>query len=202
MNKRLAAAAFLLLFLSAFPLFSQEESEVRTPVAYRFDQGDQMYFFNAGPILSLFIWTPDQSEPIEMYPLSLGGTASMGFEAFFNHTLSIGAEIGYSFAFARDNNLYTSVPLVANLSYYALSGSVDIPLTLGLGVVYNKYKDSGAFTPIVKPEVGVIWNFNDNWGLGVDMSYYFIPEFKFGTFSDQTAFNNSGSVKLSLQYKQ
>jgi hypothetical protein len=202
MNKRLAAAAVLLLFLSAFPLFSQDDAESQDPVTYRFDQGDQMYFFNAGPSLSLFIWTPHQTETIEMYPLSLGGTASMGFEAFFNHNVSIGAEIGYSFAFARDNNLYTSVPLVANLSYYAVSGGVDIPITIGIGAAYNKYKDSGVFTPIVKPEVGVIWNFNDNWGLGVDMSYYFLPEFKFGTFSDQTAYNNSASVKLSLQYKQ
>jgi hypothetical protein len=195
-------AAVLLLTAIAFPIFSQEEVSQESPVTYKFDQGDQMYFFNAGPVISLFIWMPYQPDTIEEFPLSLGGSAAMGFEAFFNHTTSIGAEIGYTFARARDRNLYTTVPLIANLSYYVVSGDLDIPLTIGLGVAYNKFDESSFFSPIIKPEVGVIWNFNESWGLGVDMSYYFTPEFKFGTYSDHTAFNNSASVKLSLQYKQ
>ncbi|MGM0431580.1 MAG: TP0733 family outer membrane beta-barrel protein [Spirochaetota bacterium] len=196
------AVVFLLLCLAAAPLASQN-GESSSP-SYRFDQGDQLYYFNAGPMIPLFIWLPyDESEgPISTGTMKVGGNASMGFEAFLDRNLSLGGEIGYSFSYAISNRLFTSVPLLAHINYYPVSGKIDIPLTLGIGAAYTKFDDKSFLGPVIRPEVGFIWNFSENWGLGTDISYWFYYEPKTGANADQTAFNNLLTVKLSLQYKQ
>ncbi len=211
MRSRNILFILLLMLLIAFPAHmllaqeaaNQDQMSSETPsAAYRFDQGDQLYFFDAGPMIPLFIYTPNSTPTMSSGTMYVGGTASMGFEAFMNHRTSFGLEIGYTFAYSIDHTLYTSIPFLCNISYYLSQGELDLPITLGAGAIYNKYDEEFYFGSVVKPELGIIWNFNDNWGIGTDISYWFIPELYFGENADKTAFGNMLSTKITLQYKQ
>jgi hypothetical protein len=197
------------LMLSAGSLYAQSESDAEITdsqgISYRYDTGDTMFTFDAGPYLPLFVLLPEGDTFYNAITDNtyLGGNASMGFEAFLNRRVSLGFELGFTFSYAKDDTLYTAVPFLGNLSYYALQGDIDIPLTLGVGVIYNSYGKQSYLSPFfLKPEIGVIWNFNDNWGLGVDTSYWFVPEIYTGDNSHKTALYNAVSAKLSLQYRQ
>lgn len=203
-NRSYIAILFLLVFTAMLPVsLTAEENQEET--SYRYDTGDNLFFFSAGPYLPLFVLAPN-SDPFfrDITDNSyLGGNASMGFEAFLNHSISLGVELGYTFSYAKNGNLYTAVPLNGTISYYLLSGDLDIPLTLGAGIIYNSYDDRSYLSPLyLRPEIGMIWNFNDNWGLGFDLGYWFVPEIYFGANASETAISNSASMKLTLQYKQ
>ncbi len=204
LRKHILFLALLICLITPFALYA-EESEQTNPVSYRYDTGDQLFFFDAGLYRPLFILAPGQNSVYESIidNTYLGGNASMGFEAFYNHQVSFGVEIGYTFSYAKDNNLYTAVPLSANVSYYLLQGDIDLPISLGAGIVYNSFADESYLSPIfLKPQIGLVWNFNDNWGVGLDLDYWFVSEFYMGDNAEKTTYLNSASARITLQYKQ
>ena len=202
--KQLALLVLAALLLTVpFSLAAAETDQADPAAAFRYDTGDQLFFFDAGLYRPLFVLSSAEGFDPVLDNTYFGGNAGMGFEAFLNHNVSLGAEISYTFAYAKDNNLYTSVPLSASLSYYLSQGTIDLPISLGAGVVYNSFADQSYLSPIfLKPQVGLFWNFNENWGVGIDLDYWFVPEFYTGTNADKTAYLNSASVRLALQYMQ
>lgn len=197
--------ALMLILLFQMTYLSAEQNVGAETGTYRYDTGDNLFFFTAGPLQPLFVLSPAQDPVFESLfdNMYLGGNASMGFEAFFNRQSSLGFEIGYTFAYSKDNTLYTAVPLAAQVNHYLLQGTLDLPIGIGAGLIYNSYGERSYLSPFfLKPEIGLIWNFNENWGIGVDLSYWFVPEIYTGDQADDTAYLSSASAKFSLQYRQ
>ncbi|MCD4679954.1 MAG: hypothetical protein K8S00_06165 [Bacteroidales bacterium] len=199
---------FLLFFLliSIFGVSAQEQPVTEEisfePPLYRYDLGDQIYSLSAGPLINLFIWSPEETTPIDTGSMKLGGYVSLGWEAFLDHKSSVGVELGYGFARSLDTSLYLSIPALARVSYYLLEGNIDLPVSFSAGGIYSSYDDQHYFGVMVKPEISVYWNINDEWGVGLKTAYWFIPELYFGENSSKTSYANFLSIQATVKYTQ
>lgn len=166
---------------------------------YRYDLGSQIYSFQAGPFFPLFIYTFD-NDTITTGKMGVGGYANMSWDAFYNKDISIGAEIGYAFSYAVNDILYTAIPVVFNAKYYLSQGNFDLPIGVGAGLIYNSYDEKNYFGTVLKADIGSIFNFNENWGIGLHLNYWLIPEIYFGSNANNNALGNQLTSSLSLQY--
>ena len=206
MKKLIYIFVFFLLITAAIGVSAQEQSVTEeisheTP-SYRYDLGDQIYSLSAAPLINLFIWSPEATPPIDTGSMKLGGYVSLGWEAFLNHKSSVGVELGYGFARSLDTSLYISIPALAKVSYYLFEGNVDLPVSFAAGGVYSSYDDQHYFGVMVKPEVSVYWNINDEWGIGLRTAYWFIPELYFGVNSSKTSYANFLTILATVKYTQ
>ncbi len=197
------AFLYILLILGAVALAAQQ-SETPAPSApvLVHDTGDQIYSISASLLIPLFIYTPADIPAIVNDKMHLGGYFSLGWDAFLNRKATLGAEIGYSFSQAIDSRLYMSVPFLVRASYYLAQGDFNLPVSIGIGGVYNNFDDQHYFGLMVKPEVSGYWKLNDEWGLGLNAAYWFVPEIYFGTEADKTSYGNFISIVLLLTYEQ
>lgn len=157
-------------------------AEDSTPKARQYSMGSQMFTFTAGPVLPAFFYRPflPSSEGEKFLPffdthLKVGGFGSIRYQGFLSSTLALGGELGYYFAYDR-NDLFTSVPFQAKLTYIPLQGTFEIPLSVGLGFSYNSYQKTSYLSPLVTGEVGFSWYFKENWGLTIGTGLQLIPE--------------------------
>ena len=156
-----------------------------------YDAGSQMFTINAGPTVPFFAYngkdnytvfwpgldneeTPDIIENMNEY---VGGIGSIAYQVFLNPWWAIGGELGYQFNYVAGTDIYASVPILFKASYYPVqTGRFDLPISLGVGLNYISFKDSSKLTFSAKLEVGGMFYFNDEWGLGVMAGVNFIPE--------------------------
>lgn len=196
-KKIITCIIFLTIIL--FPAFSADEE-----ITNYYEQGSQVFSFRAGPNFPLFLWFPfDEDLPNSTDKLNIGGYGSIGWDIFTSRDFALGAEVGYSFNKVVNQERYISVPILFNMSYFPSSGDFTFPLSLGIGGVYNSYKyltDQVYFGQILAPRAGALWHVSKKWALGVETSYWFMPEIYFGDSSSQTAFGNFLQVSFTLQY--
>ena len=178
------------------------EENTYDPPIYRYDLGDQIYSVSAAPLINLFIWNPSETPPIITGSMKVGGYISLGWEAFINHKSSVGAELGYGFARSLDKRLYISVPVLAKFSYFLVDGEFDLPISISVGGVYSSFDDQHYFGLMAKPELGAYWNINEEWGIGLQTAYWFIPELYFGDDSSKTSYANFLTIQAAVKYTQ
>lgn len=206
MKKTLMLIAAVLLLIPSM-MFAAEQRQTQ------YDLGSQMFTFKAGPTIPLFTYFPNRN-PATDGPkfvsgigeghtgLKVGGYGSISYQAFVNPYIALGGEIGYSFAYAADENLYTMVPIQAKATFLPVQGTIDLPISLGFGGAYNTYRGGSIFTMFASLEVGFVWYFNENWGVGLNCGYWFIPEIY--TRANQkvfTALGNIMPITLSVSYR-
>jgi hypothetical protein len=185
---------FLLIFTFALPA---EET-----FAPQYQLGSQMFTFRAGPVVPLFFYFPYDDQPIVTDThLKTGGYGSIRYQGFLNESLAIGGELGYYFAYPRSNDLFTSVPIQFMLSWIPLSGTFELPLSLGAGFAYNSFDQSSYFSLFASIEAGFSWYFNEQWGLTASIGYWLIPELYAKDKVGDTSLGNFLPVVLSINYR-
>lgn len=92
----------------------------------------------------------------------------VGIEAdigvFTSSAVSVGGILGYNFAYDRGENLFSRVPLLFKFNYFAVSSHKnEVPLSLGIGVNYFKYRSMEHIVPQLLVESGFNIYWTDNW---------------------------------------
>jgi len=203
----------LLLCMAIIPSMAFAEDTVRTP--YReYAMGSQMFTFRAGPVIPAFFYRPwlDLSEgdrfvafPDAMH-MKVGGYGSIRYQGFLNSTLALGGELGYYFAYDIGDDLFTSVPFQAKLTYIPLQGTFEIPLSVGLGLAYNSYSagEKPSFLSLLATaEAGFSWYFKDDWGITLSTGLQLIPEILGPNhpYTTHTTFAGFMPITLSVTYR-
>jgi hypothetical protein len=197
--RRFPILLFLCLMLTS-GLFAEEPSSQAPP---QYSLGSQMFTFRAGPVLPLFFYFPQDTDPLVTDThLQTGGYGSIRYQGFINHNTAIGGELGYYFAYSK-SDLFTSVPFQAKLTYIPIQGTIELPLSLGLGFAYNTYKEATYLSLFASAEVGLTWFFNQEWGITASVGYWLIPEL-YGSSSPlhiDMALSNFMPITLSINYR-
>lgn len=203
----------VLLLCAAIPMMLFAEDE--TPVKVReYEMGNQMFTFRAGPVIPAFFFRPflssSDGEKFLVFPdamhMKVGGYGSIRYQGFLNSTMALGGELGYLFAYDKGDELFTSVPFQAKLTYIPLQGTIEIPLSIGLGFSYNSYSGGEApsfLSMLATLEAGVSWYFKDDWGITLGTGLQLIPEI-YGSnhpYSDHTTLAGFMPITLSVTYR-
>ncbi len=195
----------LILFgILLFPVaISAQDPVFAAPPQYTL--GSQMFTFRAGPVLPLFsyYYNIDEFKNSEEMNMKVGGYGSIRYQGFINESVAIGGELGYYFAYSA-SDLFTSVPFEAKLTYIPLQGTIEIPLSLGLGFAYNSYNISSKLTFFASAEVGLSWYFTPDWGVNISAGYWLIPEIYLDKSTSQwndATLANFMPITLSIIYR-
>ncbi|MDD4219174.1 MAG: hypothetical protein PHR10_03215 [Sphaerochaetaceae bacterium] len=194
----------LLCLIVPSVLLADEEA---MPKARQYAMGSQMFTFTAGPVLPAFFYRPFLSSGDKLLSfnethLKVGGYGSIRYQGFLSSTLALGGELGYYFAYDR-NDLFTSVPFQAKLTYIPLQGTIEIPLSIGLGFAYNSYQKTSYMSLLATAEVGFSWYFKEEWGLTIGTGLQLIPEL-YGKDTDNysdTTLAGFMPITLSVTYR-
>lgn len=203
----------LLLCMAVIPslLFAEGEAVAKFR---EYEMGSQMFTFRAGPIIPAFFFRPilpsSEGEQFLAFPdamhMKVGGYGSIRYQGFLNSTTALGGELGYIFAYDIGDELFTSVPFQAKMTYIPLQGTFEIPLSVGLGLAYNSY--SGGEKPsflslLATVEAGFSWYFREDWGITIGTGLQVIPEI-YGSnhpYNEHTTIAGFMPITLSVTYR-
>jgi len=173
-----------------------------------YDAGSQQFSFRLGTNVPLFtnFYNLDEFRfgPGEGNTgMSMGGYGSISYQMFNSSKTAIGGEIGYNFNIAQDDEFFSAVPFFAKYSYFPLQGTFDLPLSVGLGAAYIKYKTGSLMTLYTNLEVGAIWFPGENWGFGITTGLWLIPELNYKEeLKQDNALFGIIPITLSITYRQ
>ncbi len=153
-----------------------------------YDSGSQIFNITAGVTVPFFYNDPNNEDDIywTFGPGSsddghtnstVGGVGAISYQVFVNPYLAIGGELGFQFDFqAKSKTVATNVPIFAKLTTVPVQGRFEVPISLGAGLVYSSYRGSSKLTFGCSVEAGVRYFITDEWGLGINVGFLFIPE--------------------------
>lgn len=204
MKKTIVMMLLLALIIPSFLLATDA-----TEKTYFYDRGNTHLNFKAGVSFPLFFIFPGQDPAIVSgmgsgdgaTHLKLGGYGAIGYQAFLSPLFSIGGELGYGFSYSLSDSLLTLVPIQFKATYMPVQGTIDVPISLGAGFAYTKYETSSYFAPMLSADVGALYYFSENWGVGLNLSYWFIMEIYGGNNAGQTAFANFLPITIAVTYR-
>ena len=174
-----------------------------------YDTGSQIFTISAGtnvPLSATYFDTEKQENVTMVGPgngntnISMGGFGSLDYELFVNPYFSMGGEIGYQFNFAADGNIFTCVPILYRLTYIPVQGTIDIPVSLGLGFNYMGFNGNSKFTVNTQLNVGARYYFNNEWGVGVMTGLSYSPELYKNT--QKNGHITFVPINLTVSYRQ
>lgn len=156
--------------------------------------GDQVFQISVGPLVPLFF---QSLSGVSATGLTLGGAGSLQWNAYVTKEVRVGLEVGGMFAFSRRRNTLLMVPLSAKAAYVLSAYPFEFPISLGVGLNIVKYVDDVYVDPIVRPGIGVYWQYDVTWSFGLNMVYWWVPHISGAT---DTRFGNFLEITLSALY--
>jgi len=169
--------------------------------------GSQVFSINAGLFFPLFFHFPGADERPELNTfepawgqLSLGGTGSLSWGGYLTPRFALGGKLAGSFAFTPRGYIHSMIPITMWAEYLFRYGSFEFPLSLEGGIVINRVQDQAYFGPIAIPGISGYYNLNAEWGLGLSLKYWWVPEIYFGDKADVSSFGNFLELSFSARY--
>jgi hypothetical protein len=188
----LEMCVLLIFFVS--PAFAQEESlsedepESAPPIVaeneefiYKANQkGDQ---FLRMALMGDFPVKPSMKQ------MFFGGSLSIGYMYFLNGVFAIGGDVAFGFNSTIGSNMVLTIPIMFKAMYQPTIGKFEIPITIGIGGVFETYLNRTYFGFGVKPEVAVFYRITASWSAGLSGGVFILPQW----FSNE-AYNYTGII--------
>ncbi len=170
-----------------------------------YDTGSQIFTITAGVTTPLTYTTggktfigPGDGDTQTHH--TIGGIGALSYQIFITPYIAIGGELAYQFDFARSDDVFTNVPIMAKLTYVPIQGSFEIPISLGIGADYISFDSYSKITIGMTFEIGFRYFITDSWGVGVNAGLIFTPEFYFEDTS-KNAILTIVPTTLSVSYR-
>lgn len=179
----------------------EEEEQFIEP----YELGSQHFTINGGFFRPLFFHFPGNNDDTDTFEssfgqLSLGGSGSLAWGSYVNNRFSLGVELAGTFSFDPNGATHSLIPITMSVEYMFRNAGFEFPVSLHGGVVFNRYKDQLYFGPVVKPGISGYYNLNAEWGLGLSLNYWWVPEIYFGEHGDNSSFGNMLDLSFSARY--
>jgi hypothetical protein len=179
------------------PLSAQEEGEeaeepdvdTEYPIPvdwnpFRYTPGDQAFI----PALGVTVPTLFLGESGALsHNISVGVTLSLSYIHFLTPNLFVGGEINGMAATTKRANLLYIVPFGAKVGWQFTLTQLplpfwmrrfEIPVSLTIGGAAQSYLDNeeNYFGFFLKPEVSLFFRFNQDWSFGLNVDWWWIPQ--------------------------
>lgn len=176
----LALLAAILTFVPVLPLAAQEEEDgpaARMPAIYAL--GQQNLAISAGLQVPLFYQA--FTGEYEKTNLKLGGVGSLQWGVHLDNHWLLGLEVGGMFAASKlaspgSQQVLYQLPITIKGAYIFHLFPFEISVFLGAGMDIVKYLEQTHVNFILKPGITPMWNYNSEWGFGLNLVYWWVPQ--------------------------
>jgi hypothetical protein len=202
-----------LLFLSGIVAFAQEEeSDEDAEEEIPFDEyegvapslyssGEQVMSFTLGAAIPLFYTNSGGIAP-NGTNVTVGGGGRLSYDYFFAPRFFVGGEAGGEFAGTIGENMLYIVPFGVRAGYqftFSIKNArFEIPISLEIGGVIQKYLETDYFGLFLKPMVSGFFRFNPDWSFGLNVGWQIIPQWTKEPRKDMTG--HFLEVSLSVRF--
>ncbi len=211
MSRKNVILASILLLLAAGWSAAQDSEPEETPFTpqNRTNQrslGDQSFGITAGvfvPLPTYLLQSYGTYSPgFTDSKLSVGGMGSLTYSFYLNDNLKLGVNLTGSFT--RDiNSIFAyliPVSIKASWEFHPWS-RVSIPVHLSMGMCMTSWNDYFVIDMILKPGLGVYWDYSYEWSFGMDFGYWFIPQLGTGSGNEnQRSIASFLDISLTAEY--
>ncbi len=199
MLNRPRRAAILLAFVVLLSpvLASAQEAEKPAPVA-TYSLGQQSFALSLGLFIPLFFMTFNGEIP-DPTNLKLGGFGSLQWGVHLDNHWMVGAELGGVFSKSLNENFMYNLAITAKGSFIFHAFPFEFPIFLGAGMDIIKYGAQSHIDFILKPGFATMWKYNVNWGFGLNVLYWWVPQ-PWPEDPSKARMGNFLEVSLTAQY--
>ena len=175
---------FLLIFFTVL-LYSQEqeqdedEDQIIMPDRdysyFRPVSGDQVILMSAGTIFpAVFI---NQGDVINHnFNPPVGGNLNLSYNYFLMPGFFVGGEVSFLFMSTLGKNTAYFIPLGVRTGYQFSIWRLEFPVTLSLGMVWQRYLDLSYYGLYLKAGASAYFRFNEDWSFGLNTAFGWFPE--------------------------
>jgi hypothetical protein len=198
-SRRAVILLVLVALLCPVLAFAQEEQAPEKPApAGVYSLGQQSFSLSFGLFIPLFF--QEFGGPLlDTTNLKLGGMGSLQWGVHLSNNWLVGAELAGSFNKSLRENFMYMLAITAKGEYIFHLFPFEFPVFLGLGMDVVKYKAQGHIDFILKPGFATMWKYNINWGFGLNVVYWWVPQ-PWPENPSMALMGNFLEVSLTAQY--
>jgi hypothetical protein len=192
--------ALLFFFLSGGLALAQDEQPEEAPPEEPFTVytlGQQTLSISAGLYIPLFFQSFDWEYADTN--LKLGAAGSLQWGIHLSNNWMTGIEVGGVLSKDINDARFFMLPITAKAAYIIHFFPFEFPIFVGTGLNLVKLEDDLNLTWIIKPGFSSIWKYNINWGFGLNVVYWWVPQF-WSDDSSKARMGNFLELTLTAQY--
>ena len=192
--------ALLFFFLSGGLALAQNEQPEEAPPEEPFmvyTLGQQTLSISAGLYIPLFFQSFDWEYADTN--LKLGAAGSLQWGIHLSNNWMTGIEVGGVLSKDINDARFFMLPITAKAAYIIHFFPFEFPIFVGTGLNLVKLEDDLNLTWIIKPGFSSIWKYNINWGFGLNVVYWWVPQF-WSDDSSKARMGNFLELTLTAQY--
>lgn len=134
-----------------------------------------------------------------------GGTGALKWSSFINDSVAIGADVSGMIVSGPNDYAVSIFPLGVRISnFFRLNQDFQLPVHFTTAMNFMRYKDLSYFGIAFKPGVSLYWDATKDWSFGLNLVYWFIPEWYTNSTgtppSSHTRYGNLLEVTVSALY--
>jgi hypothetical protein len=180
------SCVILLMILGLSPLAAQEEwedepGEGEVPieedwtgfVPSLYSLGDQTFNISLGIAVPSFFVSDGNYLARNM---TLGGTGALSYDFYLGAHLFAGFEVQGMFAGTTGKHMIYMIPINLRIGYQFVIKRFEVPLSLGLGLVPQKFLGFDNLSFFMKPRAAVFFRFNPDWSFGLNTAWWWVPQ--------------------------
>jgi hypothetical protein len=199
----LLLATVLLLGLSAGLALAQDVQPEEEPMEEPFtvySLGQQSLSISAGLFIPLFFQSFDWDYSTTHLKTRAAGSLQWGIH--LSNNWMVGLEVGGVLSKDINDERFFMVPITARGAYIIHFFPFEFPIFVATGMNIIKLEKDLNLTWIIKPGFSSIWKYNINWGFGLNVVYWWVPQFwlQDGKIDDQGRMGNFLELTLTAQY--
>jgi hypothetical protein len=202
----LKAEAIILSILIGFPIMLSAQDESENPSNepgwdYYYDdmftRGDQTFIITLGTIFpTVFLHNGEKINHNISPPI--GGTGSLSYNYYLTNHIFAGAEVMGMFLYTLGGNPLFIIPLGARAGYQFNVWRFEIPLNMGMGMVWHRYLNSKYYGFYLKGGASAFFRATLSWSFGINTNWYWLPEWT--SDKSMNVYGNVLDITLSARY--
>jgi len=200
--KLMAGVVFLLIFISMpILLFAQDSNpdadeweDFRTDTYVR---GDQSIIISAGTSFPLLFLNNGKELDMNFTP-PVGGAGSFSYNYYLSSSIFVGGEVAVQFMPSIRKDTLFIVPLGIRLGYQLLFGKIEIPISAGFGMSWQRFLNAGYYGIYARGGLGAYYRATTSWSFGLTSNWYWLPQWT--KDSQRNVDGNMLDLLLSARY--
>jgi hypothetical protein len=180
----------------AFAQDEQPEEPAEGPFTV-YTLGQQTLAISAGLFIPLFFQSFDWE--YAKTKLKLGAAGSLQWSIHLGNNWMTGIEVGGMISKDINDQSFFMLPITARGAYIIHFFPFEFPIFVGTGLNFVKLEDVLNLTWIIKPGFSSIWKYNINLGFGLNVVYWWVPQFWLDDRS-KGRMGNFLEISLTAQY--